>query len=117
MNRCLVRFIMVLLSLILVFSTVSISLAQKVPKPNFYNTPADYQRVTGKRITKFGESPMLAELVKQGKLPQVDKRLPKDPLVVVPIEEIGQYGGQVNLFTNSPNSLGEADYFTGMSIY
>jgi len=77
MNRCLVRFIPVLLSLFLVFSTVSVSLAQKVPKPNYYNTPADYQRATGKRITKFGESPMLAELVKQGKLPPVDKRLPK----------------------------------------
>ncbi|MGC8972295.1 MAG: ABC transporter substrate-binding protein [bacterium] len=111
------RFVSLVSSLslivILILTSFSISFAQKVPKPNFYNTPADYQRATGKKITKFGEAPMLTELVKQGKLPPVDKRLPKDPLVVVPVEEIGQYGGQVNLFTNSPNSLGEGDYFTG----
>ena len=36
---------------------------------------------------------MLAELVKAGKLPPVDERLPKDPPVVVPVESVGQYGG------------------------
>ncbi len=45
--------------------------------------------------TKFQEAPMLAELVKQGKLPPVSERLPvpEDILVVRPIEMIGEYGG------------------------
>jgi peptide/nickel transport system substrate-binding protein len=43
--------------------------------------------------TKFNEAPQLADLVKQGKLPPVDQRLPENPLVVQPVEEIGQYGG------------------------
>src|SRR6266849_3153262 len=42
---------------------------------------------------KFNEAPMLAELVKSGKLPSVDKRLPDEPLVVKPVHEIGKYGG------------------------
>jgi len=42
---------------------------------------------------KYNEAPMLAELVKQGKLPPVEQRLPEKPLVVKPIEEVGQYGG------------------------
>ncbi len=42
---------------------------------------------------KFNEAPMLAELVKAGKLPPVEERLPKEPLVVPVVEEIGQYGG------------------------
>jgi peptide/nickel transport system substrate-binding protein len=42
--------------------------------------------------TKFKEAPMLAALVKAGKLPAVEKRLPDKPLVV-PADEIGQYGG------------------------
>jgi peptide/nickel transport system substrate-binding protein len=42
---------------------------------------------------KYKEAPMLAELVKAGKLPPVDKRLPEDPLVVKPVSSIGQYGG------------------------
>ena len=58
-----------------------------------YATPEDYYKATGKRITKYKEAPMLAELVKQGKLPPVEQRLPEEPLVVVPEEEVGQYGG------------------------
>ncbi|HUV06749.1 MAG TPA: ABC transporter substrate-binding protein, partial [Spirochaetia bacterium] len=42
---------------------------------------------------KFSEAPMLAELVKAGKLPSVEKRVPAEPLVVKPVKEIGKYGG------------------------
>jgi len=41
----------------------------------------------------FGEAPMLAEWVRKGELPPVSERLPDIPLVVVPMEEIGRYGG------------------------
>ncbi len=44
---------------------------------------------------KFGEAPLLADLVKAGTLPAVEERLP-DPeelLVIQPLTEIGQYGG------------------------
>jgi peptide/nickel transport system substrate-binding protein len=43
--------------------------------------------------TKFHEAPMLAEQVKAGKLPPVEKRLPTDPLIVPVVERTGQYGG------------------------
>ncbi len=42
--------------------------------------------------TKYHEAPALAALVKAGKLPPVEQRLPENPLVV-PGDEIGQYGG------------------------
>src|SRR5712692_2711763 len=41
----------------------------------------------------FGESPIFADLVKQGKLPPVEQRLPEEPLVIKPVHEIGKYGG------------------------
>jgi peptide/nickel transport system substrate-binding protein len=41
----------------------------------------------------FGEAPILAERVRAGELPPVSERLPESPLVVVPMEEIGRYGG------------------------
>ena len=41
---------------------------------------------------KYQEAPELAALVKAGKLPPVARRLPDKPLVV-PADEIGQYGG------------------------
>ncbi|MCC6179755.1 MAG: ABC transporter substrate-binding protein [Chloroflexi bacterium] len=46
-----------------------------------------------KRPAKLAEAPMLAELVKAGKLPPVEQRVPEEPLVVKPLHEIGKYGG------------------------
>ncbi len=43
----------------------------------------------------FGEAPMLAEKVKRGELSPVSERLPDNPLVIVPLDEIGQYGGTI----------------------
>src|SRR5437763_781196 len=40
----------------------------------------------------FNEAPTLADLVKQGKLPPVEQRLPAEPLVIKPLREIGKYG-------------------------
>ena len=36
---------------------------------------------------------MLADMVKSGALPSLDQRLPSEPLVLEPFEELGQYGG------------------------
>ena len=42
---------------------------------------------------KFAEAPMLGDLVKAGKLPPVEKRVPEEPMVVKPLQGIGRYGG------------------------
>jgi len=42
---------------------------------------------------KYNGAPMLKELVEAGELPPVEQRLPEEPLVVEPVESIGQYGG------------------------
>jgi peptide/nickel transport system substrate-binding protein len=44
--------------------------------------------------TAYKEAPMLARLVQAGTLPIVDERLPKNPLVVQVLEQIGVYGGE-----------------------
>jgi peptide/nickel transport system substrate-binding protein len=41
----------------------------------------------------FQEAPSLAESVKLGTLPSVDKRLPEKPVVIQPVEKAGAYGG------------------------
>ncbi|HDQ72821.1 MAG TPA: ABC transporter substrate-binding protein [Chloroflexi bacterium] len=43
--------------------------------------------------SKYNEAPMLAEMVAAGELPVVDERLPEEPMIVEPIESIGEYGG------------------------
>src|SRR5262249_52520155 len=42
---------------------------------------------------QYHEAPMLADMVKAGKLPPVEQRLPENPRVITPVEGVGQYGG------------------------
>src|SRR5579883_3356563 len=63
--------------------------------------PTVAPRATG---MKFNEAPTLADLVKAGKLPPVEQRLPDpaDVMVVKPLNEIGQYGGTWNRAFTGP---------------
>lgn len=45
---------------------------------------------------KYNEAPMWAEMVAAGELPPVEERMPAEPLVVPPVDSIGQYGGTWN---------------------
>lgn len=72
--------------------------------------------------TSYHESPALADLVKAGKLPPVEKRLPKEPYVVGPGELVsdkvlqfkpGKYGGTMRLAQESPS--GDPHIFIGMN--
>ncbi|TET09348.1 hypothetical protein E3J84_05210, partial [Candidatus Aerophobetes bacterium] len=58
-----------------------------------YSTLAEYEELTGNKIESFNEAPMLSARVTAGKLPPVEERLPEEPMIVEPLEEIGQYGG------------------------
>jgi peptide/nickel transport system substrate-binding protein len=81
MKKWVVVTLVLMLALSLSIGSVSISFSQK----------------------KYNEAPMLAELVKQGKLPPVEQRLPKNPFVVgpgvliskkdLPDWQVGKYGG------------------------
>ena len=69
------------------------------------------EKVVEKQVTvaapaRFKEAPMLAEQVKAGKLPPVDKRLPETPMIIDPTEAIGQYGGTWRMM-DSGDSLGQ----------
>lgn len=52
--------------------------------------------------TSFQEAPMLAEMVAAGDLPPVAERLPSEPLVIQPVEMIGQYGGTLRRAFTGP---------------
>ena len=67
-------------------SKLGASLIGKLEGPENILDPAKWPK-------KFGEAPMLADLVKQGKLPPVDQRVPEEPMVIKPVHSIGRYGG------------------------
>ena len=53
----------------------------------------------------YQESPMLREQVERGELPPVEERLPEEPAVVEPVNEIGVYGGTWRRLTLGPGDL------------
>jgi peptide/nickel transport system substrate-binding protein len=61
----------------------------KLEGPEILRDPAKFPKT-------FKEAPMLAELVKTGKLRPVEQRLPEpaDLMVIKPLKEIGKYGGR-----------------------
>ena len=65
-------------------------------------TLSEYEEITGNKIDKYSEAPMLKALVTAGELPPVEERIPEEPVVVLPIEEIGQYGGMLNIVGRYP---------------
>ena len=50
---------------------------------------------------EFHESPMTAAMVANGELPALEDRIPAEPVVVVPAEEIGTYGGTMNFLKDA----------------
>ena len=80
----------------------------------YYNTVADYTNATGKTITSFQEAPMLADMVAAGDLPPVDERLPDEPYVVVPYQEIGQYGGYAYIGRDGTGHWGDGHLLIGI---
>ena len=62
------------------------NLIGKLEGPELILDPAKWPK-------KYGEAPAWAELVKAGKLPPVEQRIPEEPMVVKPVHSIGKYGG------------------------
>ena len=56
------------------------------------------QKASEAGVTSFSQSPMLDDRVASGELPPVEERLPDDPPVVVPYEEVGTYGGTMRMY-------------------
>ncbi len=44
----------------------------------------------------YSEAPMWADMVASGELPPVEERLPAEPLIVQPVDSVGQYSGTWN---------------------
>jgi peptide/nickel transport system substrate-binding protein len=63
--------------------------------------------------TAGNESPMLAEQVNAGELPPLEERIPANPLVIEPVEQVGQYGGEIFLAATNPRGFGTDLHVTG----
>jgi ABC-type dipeptide/oligopeptide/nickel transport system permease component/ABC-type transport system substrate-binding protein len=66
------------------------------------NTPVLHR---DKLVPPAGESPLLADLVHQGKLPPLRERLPERPTVLAGVDGIGRYGGTWLRLANGPDDV------------
>jgi len=88
------KLIIVLLAVAICLTGASLSLAViKKDVAYIFPTLKEYEEITGKKIKKFNEAPMLKKMVAIGELPPVEERLPEEPLVIDPSLQIGRYGG------------------------
>ncbi len=63
--------------------------------------PVDYAAGESARWWPRGEAPMLADLVREGRLPPVAERTGPEPVVMEGVDGIGRYGGTWNRLVNS----------------
>jgi len=99
----------VLLATALCLASLVPALAE-IGRMRLYNTPAEYEKLTGNKIKRFNEAPMLRTKVAAGELPSVEKRLPEEPLVVEPIESLGKYGGEVVFLRERTEGWGQGGF-------
>jgi peptide/nickel transport system substrate-binding protein len=70
----------------------------------------------GMAQTTYNEAPILAERVAAGELPPVEERLPAEPLVIEPVEQVGEYGGTWRMLDQN-NELGFTLMSTGVEPF
>ena len=75
---------------------------------------AEFEELAGCTLT-FQENPAIAELnariVGNPELPPLAERLPEEPLVTVPYEQIGRYGGTLDVLSNATEA-GTSDFLS-----
>lgn len=95
-----------ILTVLLVLGMCTISvMAYEVPD-NWWQGPTASEL----GITEFNQAPMLEERVEAGELEPLTERLPDDPLVIEPLNEVGKYGGTLVAATRGPGSYGATHY-------
>ena len=89
-------------------SVASHSMGKPAIAPEGVRQPVGVHRVAEWPAYKgrvFQESPMLAERVDRDELPPVESRLPDDPLVIVPPQQVGPYGGTWSRLATGPQDV------------
>jgi peptide/nickel transport system substrate-binding protein len=78
-------------------ATVAPTAVPPTAAPKATVAPTAVPPTAAPKAAAYKESPLLAEQVKAGKLPPIDQRLPKDPLVMKVEQKIGKYGGTLRM--------------------
>ena len=97
-TKILWRVVIVLMSFMILTACTTSGTPEAVDTPAessdaVISEPAEDAAEPAAPPSQYSEAPALTEAVTAGALPSVDERLPENPLVLTPVEEVGQYGG------------------------
>lgn len=100
-----------------VVEKVVVEIVEVTPTPRGPQPAFTSYLYRGAAPRSFNEAPELAELVKQGKLPPVEQRLPDEPLVLEGPDGIGRYGGTLRFgFTFGGGAPGFINFNDGLMV-
>ena len=71
-----------------------------------------YSLVRERQLGQTNEAPMLKALVDAGELPPLSERLPREPLVVEPVDGIGKYGG----YLQHARTITHSDWYMSLFV-
>ncbi|MFW6237853.1 MAG: hypothetical protein ACOC5A_01300, partial [Halanaerobiales bacterium] len=108
MKRFLKNFLIMVGFLTLFLSSTVLASQQGIPEDTWPESWFEAPKTASELgITDYNQSPVLDDQ----DLPAVEERLPEDPIVVEPVDEIGKYGGTAVTFTTSGLNFGEGEIF------
>lgn len=65
-----------------------------------------YPSISYSQESLYKESPLIQEQVLSGELPPIEERLPLNPVIIQPVDEIGVYGGTWHMALNGYTDIG-----------
>jgi peptide/nickel transport system substrate-binding protein len=93
------KYLLFVISVLTVLSMALSACGTPTPAATPEPTEEVKEEVQTGPVTVYNEAPMLHEKVLAGELPNVDERLPAEPIIVEPVESVGEYGGTVHTAT------------------
>lgn len=96
-------YLLSLLTVLSIFVTACGGTPEPTAPPPPTEKPDDTEPM-GPPPTLYNEAPMLAQMVVDGELPPVDDRLPPEPMIIQPVESVGEYGGTWHAVTSDPGA-------------
>ncbi len=97
----------------LLIAAVCIILIVTVPIFGLYGPDLGFDWTGGRSQDVYNEAPMLAEMVSDGTLPPVEDRLPTNPMLIQPNDEVGVYGGTWRMANTYSSASATIRVYTG----
>lgn len=113
-NYCFIFFLLISIFIISfpVIADEAEYVDREIPK-SWFQTPKTASQLG---ISEFHQSPFLAKKVANGEILPVEERLPEDPIVIEPYNNVGNYGGTIRCWGENLDNFSMAEVTAQMGF-